>query len=684
MATLEINGRDVEVDDSFLSLTPEQQNATVDEIAASMGAQPESQGADPKATPVEGGYSAAPGWTQPITAFGRGVADIATSGFLDEMGAGARWLGGKVLPWQDEITYDKALSEVRQDDKVLADQNPVSTIAGQVTGALGIGTKLARHGLSPLGALPASAGLGARFGAGMLEGAAYGGAYGFGSGEGLSDRLSSAAGGTVAGGLIGGAVPVVAAGLKVATKPIRDAIKARTNPGQYAAEKIGERLSNSGMSINQAATRMERDGLSMADVGGKSTRNLLRTTTNIPGKAQDRVASQLTLRQMGQGDRLKGVVRDVFADPDGFITAGDKLAKAWSKVGDDVYEPALKRKVVWTDRLQQFIDEPIFKRGLAQGVKIQRLESLAAGKPFNPVDYAIKGFNEAGDPIISGIPNMRTLNVAKKGIDAIIGDMKNPLTGKLTEEGRATAMVQKAFIDQIDQWNPEYAKARQVWGGFAKVKEALEFGQKEALTISPEAVSKTFKAMSEPERQAARIGIAEAMRKKIDAAGYTQNAILRIFSNRRDVGVLKAAFPDTKSFGAFRKAIFAEAKKRATYEAVKGNSTTASQMMDLMETGGLKEGVEVGKTAVTQGMIPASLQWVGSRLRMLGGLTPEVADNIARKLMTANPESVRQLAGELTKIESSRLSAIERSNAVQSVITRALQVPAQYGVSQPR
>jgi hypothetical protein len=38
MATLNINGKRVKVDDSFLSLSPEQQNATVEEIAATLGA----------------------------------------------------------------------------------------------------------------------------------------------------------------------------------------------------------------------------------------------------------------------------------------------------------------------------------------------------------------------------------------------------------------------------------------------------------------------------------------------------------------------------------------------------------------------------------------------------------------------------------------------------------------------
>lgn len=50
MPILEINGRRVEVDDSFTSMTPEQQSATVDEIARSMGG---GQQPAPTATPAQ-------------------------------------------------------------------------------------------------------------------------------------------------------------------------------------------------------------------------------------------------------------------------------------------------------------------------------------------------------------------------------------------------------------------------------------------------------------------------------------------------------------------------------------------------------------------------------------------------------------------------------------------------------
>lgn len=615
-----------------------------------------------------------------------GGSDVLSSGFGDElMGALATpiELGIGAFTGEDDGKGLSRLSDayVRARDKARSnlsqgqEDHPVASTVGAIGGGVALGLGAAKAGLSPM-ANSAGAGLMGRVGAGLKEGAAYGGAYGFGSGEGLADSAGDAMAGAATGAVVGGAIPAIGAGVSKASKPIRDAVTARMNPSGYAARKVQERLGASGMSPQQAANRMERaPGSNLADVSGSSMRDLLRTTTNVPGPARDRVTKQLTLRQMTQGDRLKGIIKDVFADPDGFITANKKLSQAWSEVGEDVYEPALTRKVVWTDRLKRFTDEPIFQRGLAQGAKIQRLESLAAGKPFDPRDYAIVGFNDAGDPIIGGVPNMRTLNVAKKGLDAIIGDMRHPLTGKLTEEGRATDQVRRAFLAEIDRWNPDYAKARQVWGGFAKVKEALNFGQKDALGMSPEAVSESFKAMSVSEKQAARIGIAEAMRKKIDAAGYTNNALLRIFSNRQNIGVLKAAFPDQESFNTFRQSMFAEARKRASYDAVRGNSTTARQMADMAEAGGLADGVGMAAQASTGNVMGAAVQWIGNSLRRLGGLTPEVADQMARRMTASNPETVRQLTQELQRIEQMAVSSGEKAALMRALVSRAIASP---------
>jgi hypothetical protein len=68
MPTLTINGRDVDVDDGFLKLPPDQQNAAVDEIAKGMGT---------PAAPASGG-------------FGQNLADAGRFGLT----AVARGLGG--------------------------------------------------------------------------------------------------------------------------------------------------------------------------------------------------------------------------------------------------------------------------------------------------------------------------------------------------------------------------------------------------------------------------------------------------------------------------------------------------------------------------------------------------------------------------------------------------------------
>lgn len=694
--TLDIGGHEVEVGKDFLSLSPEQQNKTVEEIVHQMGIQaaeqesPQSQDLRSDLSSLtQGGQITNPepkdsgGMLQSIDSGMRGAADMMTFGLADEIAGVGNAVAKSLNPFNDysKMAFPSISDEIQKEREKQAyrdEANPIASTVGRAAGGITQGVGMAKNGLSLLANAPRGAGVMNMTGRGALEGAGYGAAYGLGSGEGITDRLQQGVQGAASGAAIGGAIPLVGAGFKAAAKPITDAIGARINPEAFADRKIVERLANAGMTVEQAANKVAAgDRATIADVGGKQVRNLLRTVANIPGKAQDRIGKMLTMRQFGQGDRLKDVVKDVFADPDGFMTAGDKLAKSWSEAGNGLYEPALAKKVVWTDRLKQFVDEPIFKRSLAQGVKIQRLEALAEGKPFNPTDYAIIGFNEAGDPIIGGVPNMRTLNVAKKGLDAIIGDMKNPLTGKLTEEGRATDMVRRAFVEQIDSWNPEYKQARSVWGGFAKVKEAMLFGQNDALNMSPEAVARSFKDMAVSEQQAARIGLADALRKRIDAAGFGHNAILKIFGNRQTVGVLKAAFPNQESFAAFRKAIFTEARKRATYEAVKGNSTSVAQLADMAESGGLQEGFNAAKTAVTQGPVSATLQWVGSRLKMLGGMTPEVADSIGRKLMSADPATVRQIALELRKIEVAGVSSQQKARLVQSTLGRVLSLPAQ-------
>jgi hypothetical protein len=92
----------------------------------------------------------------------------------------------------------------------------------------------------------------------------------------------------------------------------------------------------------------------------------------------------------------------------------------------------------------------------------------------------------------------------------------------------------------------------------------------------------------------------------------------------------------------------------------------------MFEAGGTNEAMEFGTRAVTQGPINATLQWIGSRLARLGGLTPEVADQVATRLMSSSPESARMVIAELTKIERQQVTAAQKSQLVQRLLSQML------------
>lgn len=560
--------------------------------------------------------------------------------------------------------------------------DPAASTTGRVAGALLGAGGLLKAKAPFMAALPAEASLTAKTAQGVKAGALYSGLYGAGSGDDLEGRATEAATGALTGALVGGVIPTVTAGVKAVAKPFVDAVSARINPGKYANQKIAERLSDAGLTTDQAAKRLEQaPGSALADIGGKSTRSLLRTTTNIPGKAQDFVANKLNARQLAQGDRIKTIIRDTFADPEKFEAAKSRLFQLQAETSKPLYEAALAKKNVWNDRLNMFLTDPVTQSGIKQGMRIQRLESLAENKPFNPKDFAIVGFNEAGDPIIDGVPNMRTINVIKKGLDAMLEGARHPITGRLTEEGRAVDQVRRAFLAEVDKVNPEYAVARKHYANFMQVNEAMEFGR-DVFKMSPATVKARVAEMTPMEKIASRAGAAEALRKAVDETGWTNNAVLKLFNSRQKVQNLQQLYSSKEEFAAARKMVFEEVRKRATYDAVKGNSTTARQLADMAETGGLRDTVDFAARTATQGPVSATLQYVGSRLKMLGGLTPDVAENIARKLMSSDPKVIKGITGEIMKIEKAAVSADQKRQLIQRLITPMIAIPAQKANAQ--
>lgn len=179
---------------------------------------------------------------------------------------------------------------------------------------------------------------------------------------------------------------------------------------------------------------------------------------------------------------------------------------------------------VWSPRLQQFLDDPIAQSGLSRGMEIQRLEALKNGKPFDPTELAITGMDEAGKPIVGKVPNMRTVDAVKKGLDAHIDDYPKDFRNApiLDERGREIQGVLKAYRGEADRLNPEYGEARGTYQRYAKVNDALHQGYKAAdESVFDRDLQKLVSGYRPAERAQSQAGYTTALR---DGIAKTRNS----------------------------------------------------------------------------------------------------------------------------------------------------------------
>lgn len=222
----------------------------------------------------------------------------------------------------------------------------------------------------------------------------------------------------------------------------------------------------------------------------------------------------------------KGALDTAMGTPVDPHTQLQNMIQTRSAAAQPLYENAMSQPVAWDDRLQQFLDDPVMKAGLAKGVEQQRLSALAEGKPFDPTDLAITGFNEAGDPIIGKTPNMQTLNTAKIGLDNLVEGETDPVTGKLSARGRAINQVRSAFLTKMDQINPDYAAARQAWAGPSQAQDAFNKGLSifrnqsgpGGVNSTPGALESWLSTASDGEKEAAQLGARSAFEQQMNQA----------------------------------------------------------------------------------------------------------------------------------------------------------------------
>jgi len=322
------------------------------------------------------------------------------------------------------------------------------------------------------------------------------------------------------------------------------------------------------------------------------------------------------------------------------------LLEARTTASRPLYEEVNKLQNVWSPRLQQFFDHPDLKKGLQKGYELESRDSLAEGHPITAsqmgVDIGIDGSTK-----ILGVPNMRLLNMAKKGLDAAVSAARDPITGRLSEEGVSLNGLRKAYVEAIDQADTSglYKKARQTWAGYSSAMDAVKMG-KAVFKANPEEMAAEIKTMSPGDREFFRMGVADIMREKIGRAGFNADEAKLLVRNNWTEKLLRPVFENRSDYDHFVDAVTTERQMFDRGVRMVGMSPTAGRLAE--ESASNDEAMlHMGKMAgqVASGNMMGVLKGAWSFMRTLDTKeNPKLNERISQILFTTNvPEDAAKM-----------------------------------------
>jgi hypothetical protein len=357
----------------------------------------------------------------------------------------------------------------------------------------------------------------------MAQAGASGAGYGFLSGLGGSyeedamDVLKEA-----------GKSALISGGLGVTTQPVMGMIGAGgrqvmarmspTSAGTYAQQKVAEALIRDvpepltgANALTRAQARLLKLGpeARIADVGGKSTRNLLDVQATLPGRTANVAEQAILERQAGRAGRLMTAADEAlgtqnaqflqtidnfnaqrFADSRPYYAAIDKAILQVDNSLTDVFN---KSKGV------QGASELLFQTKTGQTIDLSKLK-YGEQVPMNVLDTLKQSLYDASQALRKTGNNSQA-----NAYDDVREKLVGVLEAKSPKVGNQSA----------------YTLAMKTWAGPSQMSDAAEVGRK-AMTDDVLNLGQAMKGFTQAETDAFRVGALQALRQKTGTeAGQT-------------------------------------------------------------------------------------------------------------------------------------------------------------------
>jgi hypothetical protein len=612
MPVLNIEGRKVKVDDSFMQLSEEEQHAKVDDIAKKLKIMPsmaEGVGrAAVRGIPVLGALAskinaAEDAALAPIFGKSLGAADLPEDTF------GAR--------------YSHRMQDFTDKEEAFHEAHPYIDTAAEIAG-----------GIASTGAIGATAGGAQLLG---LTGRTLGqlATRGAISGAGINSADAALQGDNplTAGGIgavVGAVSPAAGRLVNIATRPLQNTIRAVRDPIAEGERRVAGWLDRDMKAGDVGVTPQEftdaRDAgqpVTLIDAGGETTRAGARSAANTSPEARAELNRTIDDRFESQSPRFAERFRASFNYPntDAQQEAIDKVARTVNRPGyAKAYSEGANLK--FDDSLEQISQAPVVQDAIRKTMVSAKNDAAKSGftPPKNPF-----GFDETGRLTLKTEangnkmePNLQFWDIVKRNLDK---------TG--TPEARDWARILREHLDTVV---PSYATARSGAASFFHAGDALEAGQNFV------GASEKF-GLREARKQLAKMSPEE---KQLFADGYADRLIQTIEKNpdrRSIVNKIARSGPAKEeleiALGRERTAelmahMHVEGVMDLARPAVQGNSTTARQLVELGLAGGV--GGYEGYQGDPEAIMKAALVYGAARGHRV--IDERVAREVARLLVS--------------------------------------------------
>lgn len=476
------------------------------------------------------------------------------------------------------------------------------------------------------------------------------------------ERGSGALQGGLTSAVAGPVIAKTAQGIGAGAKAVKN--KIAPSPGaveERATNKVLEAMARDEIDPVAARVKLEKDramGVNpmLMDVT-PSTKSLGEAVVTVPGKGRKILGGALEERiEEGRDVIGQRVVQDL-AKGKNYVASEDSLVGKLRANANNLYDAAYAHGSVDDPRLMKVLDDDTFKKAFKEAQNIAGKEARAAElRGEDPSKFILKDiYNvdaEGNIASITKVPDVRTLDYIKRGIDAII-DKGYKGEGMSKAEANALKDLKRAFVSVIDENVPEYATARAKYAGDMEVLDALRLGREEYLSPKtlPDQAVKIVSGMSEAERDALRTGAAQSILSKIQDAPQQINAAQRVIGAPATRKRLEALFENPQEYEIFEAALKREAELfRNAQEVVRGSRTQpkAEAVKDLKSGSGV---IDIAGEAVDVAMgTPGSV--VGRVLKYLQARTTldeQSAGEIAKMLKSATPQEIDDTLSRLER-----------------------------------